>query len=231
MQRKIIDLPCSFGPLVADWVLNIRGRSAGEGITGVGQVAYGLKPRWEAALRLSGARRDQVMIWRAIRASMRGRINVLRVCLCDMYRPTLLKMGMSQSEWDVLNEVGTPHSDETLFSDDTGYDIDPVVSALTDLPAGTEFIAVDNNAITQAVEPGNFFSVNDYVYQITQKYVGAQIRFYFEPPLREAMLEGQDFNFRPHALMVFESDLEGRMPLQFGRFGETDINLLEWVNR
>lgn len=232
MDRNIIDLPCIFGPIVSDWVLNARGKSGGEGVTGTGQVVYGNQPRWEAALKLSGFTKERVLAWRAIRARMRGRVNVLRVCLCDLYRPTWGAIGLPAGDIDLLRGNGIPHDDDAYFSDDMGYEMEPVLLTAGTLAAGAETMAFASSAITAALQSGNWFSYDDWPYQVTGVDAGDdETTFTFEPPLRRAIPAGSEITLRPTALMVFETDLEGRMPLNLGKRGEADINLVEWVNR
>jgi len=109
MDRAIIDLPtCLFGPLSSDWIINPRGKSAGDDTTGGGQVVYGNQPRWETTLKLSGFGRDRTLAWRAIQSRMRGRVNVLRVPICDFYRASLSEVGILQSDTDLLKSGGIP---------------------------------------------------------------------------------------------------------------------------
>ena len=149
-----------------------------------------------------------------------------------MYRPTLQNMGLPSDDFAELIKKGIPHSDETPFDDGFGYDMIPTVVATVPVAAGADSIVLPSNAITDAIQPGNFFSVDDWPYQITQRFVsGGNITFYFEPILRRAIAAGDQIKFEATALMVFVEDLEGRMPLDMGKRGETDINLLEWVDR
>jgi hypothetical protein len=183
-------------------------------------------------LKLSGFTKDRVLAWRAIRASMRGRVNVLRVCLCDLYRPGWGTIGLPAADIELLRGNGIPYSDNAYFSDDMGYDMEPVLIAESELAAGSETMTFANSSITAALQAGNWFSYEDWPYQVTGVDAGEDITtFTFEPPLRRAIPADAEITLRPTALMVFESDLEGRMPLNLGRRGEADINLIEWVNR
>lgn len=233
MERKIIDLPCGlFGPLVSDWILNVRGRAANDGVTGTGQVIYGNQPRWEATLDLSGFGRDRVLAWRAIRAKMRGRVNILRVCVCDRWRPKYAEMGLSADDIALIG-TGIPHSDGAFFSDDTGYDYTPSVTASVTWVAGSESITVNTTPINDALKPGQWFSHDDWPYQVVGVSGTPTARTYtFEPPLRRAIPAGASITIgEATCLMAFQDDSQGRMPLQYGKHGTTQIQLLEWTNR
>lgn len=228
MQRRIIDLTCIFGPLVSDWHINVRGRSAGDGVTGAGQVIMGNQPRWEASLNLAGFTRDQVLTWRAIKASMRGRVNIVRVCVCDMYRPTFRQNGITPPPSN-----GIPHSDNALHSDNAGYSQEFTVRMTETILAGATEMTVDASNAADAMTAGQFFAHNDWLYQITGIYDagGGMTRYTFEPPLRRDIPAGDEIYSQATALMAFTEDLDGRLPLDLGKRGVASINLVEWVNR
>jgi hypothetical protein len=233
MDRAIIDLPCGlFGPLNDDWILNVRGRAAADGVTGVGQVIYGSQPRWEATLDLSGFGRDRVLSWRSIRAKMRGRINILRVCMCDRWRPKYSELGLSKSDIAMLTD-GIPHSDDVYFDTDVGYDYVPSVTTATDYDAGDETITVDATGINDALTAGQWFSCDDWPYQVTGISGTIIARTYeFEPPLRRDIPSGSTIIIgEATGLFAFIDDLQGRMPLELGKHGQAQIQLVEWTNR
>lgn len=229
VERKIINLPCDlFGPQVSDWILNVRGRAANDGVTGAGQVIYGNQPRWEATLKLAGVRRERVLTWRSIRAQMRGRLNILRVCVCDRWRPTNAQLGLPGS-----GSGGVPHSDGAFFSDGSGYVVAPTIIPSTNIIAGNETMTVNVSSVKDSIRPGHFFSHNDWLYQVTGVTGTLPVRtIAFEPPLRRTIMAGTSINVgEAYSLMAFVDDLQGRMPLQDGKRGETDISLVEWTNR
>ena len=232
MERAIIEMPCGlFGPLVNDPILNVRGRSAGEGVTGSGQVSYGNQPRWEINWDISGFGRDRVLAWRAIRARMRGRVNILRVCMCDRWRPTYQELGLSADDIALLRAAGVPHSDGTYFSDGTGYGYEPTMISLG-YEAGDETITIDATPINDALQPGQWFSHDDWPYQVTGIDGTAEARVYsFEPSLRRAIPAGDEITLDATALMAFVDDTQGRMPLDMGKHGAAQIQLVEWTNR
>lgn len=233
MQRIIIDLPDIFGPLLSDPVINVRGRSAGDAVQGSGQVVYGAQPRWEMTLQLWGGRRNQVMTWDAIRAKLRGRINVLRVPMRNAYRPTLRDLGLPDADALELScGPGGAHDDGTLFDDCTGYDIDPVLPVAAEIVAGAETMTLDAAPVGDALQPGHWFSHDDWPYKVTGIWEEDGLTTYaFEPPLRRAIPAGAEILLNATALMALEGDLDGRMPLQLGKRGEATINLVEWTNR
>ena len=229
MQRTIIDLPRMFGPLVSEWSINPMGVSAGEGVTGTGQVIYGQQPRWEASLTLSGFRPEQVRAWRVVKAKMRGRVNILRVPLCDMHRTSWRQLGITVPHPD----PGIPHSDGTLHSDGTGYARELYFFAPAALEPGDDSIVFDAGDVRGALIPGQWFSHDDWPYLVTGIFdeAGGLTRYTFEPPLRRAIPAGGIIKLAATALMAFTKDDEGKMSLDLGKRGTAVINLIEWTNR
>lgn len=238
MDRTIIDLPCGmFGPIVSDWILNVRGRAANDGVTGAGQVIYGNQPRWEATLDLSGFGRDRVLVWRSIRARMRGRVNVLRVCICDRWKPKYSELGLSNYDISLLQN-GIPHTvpgkGDVLFSSGVGYDYVPTYTMPIAVAAGSDHFHYNATSTNNALKPGQFFSVNDWPYQVVAPISGpaADRVIFFEPPLRRAIAIGDKMIIgEATGLFAFQDDMQGRMPLQLGKHGDTQIQLVEWINR
>lgn len=246
MERRIIDLSCSvFSPVVSDWFINFRGKSAGDGVTGAGQVIIGNQPRWEATLNIAGFKQHRVLSWRAFRAKMRGRINVVRVCVCDHWRPTLAQLGIPLEDILAMRGQGIPYAQELVegteesgdlnpyHSDGTGHAYAPNLVATDEYLAGAESLEINAAAINDTLLPGHFFSHDDWLYQITGVSGPVSARVYeFEPPLRRAIPEGAEISVgEATCLMAFIDDTQGRMPLQYGRSGDAQIQLVEWVNR
>lgn len=236
MDRAIIDMPCGmFGPLESDWYINVRGRAAaGEGTQGTGQVIYGNQPRWETSIDLSGFGRDRVLAWRAIRASMRGRVNILRICVCDMWRPTYRELGLPADSIALLRGNGVPHSNGVFFNTGVGYGYTPVIEVHSGFDAGAEEITVDATPINDALTAGHFFSHDDWLYQV--KGItgdGMTSRTYLiEPPLRRDIPANETIRMgKATALMAFADDQQGRMPLRYGKNGTANLQLMEWTNR
>lgn len=233
MNREIIDLPCGlFGPLVSDWILNVRGRAGNDSVTGNGQVVYGNAARWEATLDLSGFGRERQLAWAAIRAKLRGRVNLLRVCVCDRWRPKYSELGLSDEDIALIRGDGIPHSDDTLFSDGTGYGYAPTIVLEADIGAGSESITVDATSVNDALQPGHWFSIDDWLYQVSGMDGDMDDRtYYFEPALRRAATAGMEISLEASTIMAFQTDMEGRMARELGKHGNTQIQLVEWTNR
>lgn len=234
MNREIIDLPCGlFGPLMSDWIFNVRGKSASEGVTGNGQVVYGNAGRWEATLDLSGFGRERQLAWAAITSEMMGRVNLLRVCVCDRWRPKYSELGLSAADIALIRGDGIPHDDDAMFSDGIGYDYTPTVVVPTAYTAGVDQITVDAGSINDALTAGQWFSYDDWPYRVTGISGDQGERTYrFKPALRRAIPDGAEIIVgEATGIFAFQSDMEGRMPRELGKHGNTQIQLVEWTNR
>lgn len=232
MERTIVDFPCSlFGAIARDWIIDVRGRGGSEAVAGNGQVVYGGKPRWVATLDFNLIGRNRVLVWQALTAKMRGRVNLLRICACDPFQPTFAEMGLNAAQIAKINS-SIPHSDETLFDDDSGYSQGPVLAGVAAARGATSF-TVDATPVNDALQPGQMFSVDDYLYRVTGMSGTMPARTYqFEPPLRQAMLTTDTIDLRPHVIVAFDGDLEGRAKLgSGGKVGSASIAVTEWVNR
>jgi hypothetical protein len=227
MQRSIIDLPCGvLGAVVRNWHLDVRGRAASDSVDGSGQVVYGVQPRWMAELTIPVAGRERVLSFRALAAQLRGRVNLLRVCLCDPYAPTIRAMSGTAHD-------GLPYSDGTLHSDGTGFETVPVIALTAPLAEGVETIAFDATTVAGLVTAGQYVSIDDWLYMIRSlEGEGADSIMTIEPPLRRAALAGDEIRLKAQSIMALTSDAETQLSLaSAGRMGEAKLQLVEWLNR
>lgn len=228
MERAIIDFPCTlFGAITRDWMIDVRGKAGADNVNGNGQVVYGSQPRWVATLEFNLMKRNRVLVWQALIAKMRGRVNLLRVCVCDPFQPTDVEIG-----FEGVPSIGIPHSDESYFDDDVGYTQGPTLPGVS-AAIGATSITVDASPIGDALQPGHLFSINDWLYRVTGISGTESARVYeFEPPLRRAMLATDTIDLRPHVIVAFDGDAEGRAKLgAAGRNGTASLSITEWVNR
>jgi hypothetical protein len=225
VDRTIIDMPRAIAQTVNDWVINPRGRSAGDGVSGSGQVVYGAEPRWEAVIDFHAHPDFGLRVWRAIQAKLRGRVNVLRVPVLDAFHA-------ESTNIEALVTENISFSDGALFSDGSGFEQWPVMTALASLQAGASRIFLDAATVGNVLQAGMYFSVDDWLYVVTEvAVVGSLTRYTFEPPLRRDINTGDVINLRPAVLMAFVSDIEGRVTVRPNTLLTSSIALVEWTNR
>lgn len=233
MAREIIDLSCdTVGPVTSDWYLDARGRSAGETISGNGQVVYSGLARWTAKLDFSLFRKPQVLAWRAAMAKMRGRVNILRVCVCDGHGPSYSEFGISDADKRLFKSKGVPFDGDVYFEQGVGFSFNPSASVAADASAGATSIVTANDVYGASIQTGRYFSIDDWLYICIETSVSGNNRTVsFEPPLRRAVTTDDRLELRASALMAFQSDTDGRLALSMGRRGSTSLDLVEWITR
>lgn len=213
-----------------DPILVPNTRSGGLAINGVEQVIGPLTAIWKWRIVLPINTVGRARAWRAVNARLDGRFNYLRAKVCDRYRIGRRDIGAS------FNGTQVPHSDDTLFSDDTGYGLaQPSSPAQEDVARGSTTVRVLASDFSGAMTAGVFFSINDYLYVVTDWALAGDdeefVDITFKPPLRATVAAGDAVDFDAKSVWVLDTDDEGLMPLRLGRFGEVELNLTEALGR
>lgn len=199
-------------------------RSGGMGIDGTEQVLSPLSGRWEWRVAIPIRTEDQARQLRVLKSKMKGRFNYVRMATCDQYRITLKDVG------GTYPEPGIPHSDDTLFSDDTGYQNGVTSPIMSDAPAGSTQITIRASDLNGKMAEGVYFSIAEWLYLVEEFEVdGSNYIVTIQPPLREAATTSSEANFSGVALWSFVSDMTGDIDLQIGRFGVAALNFVEPV--
>lgn len=233
MDRQIIDLPPSkFGVVTSDWYIDTRGRSAGESLSGNGQVVYSGLARWTAKLAFGTLTNGQVLAWRAAMGKLRGRVNVLRVDVCDGLGPSLDELGLPAETQALARDRGIPFNGGAYFAEGVGFAYQPTAGLSAAAPAGSQSIQVIDDASGRSIIGGRYLSIDDWLYLCTEAYSSSGARtVVIEPPLRRTITTEDRVQLRARALMVFQSDVDGRLPLDMGRWGAPSLDLVEWITR
>jgi hypothetical protein len=210
-----------------DPILVPNTRSGGTAINGMEQVISPLTAIWQWRVVLPINTVGRARAWRATLAKLDGRFNYLRARVCDRYRLGRREVGATYSGTEV------PHSDDSLFSDDTGFALaqpsSPVQVAAARGASSVRVLAADFNG---AMTAGVFFSINDHLYVVTDwEEDGDDIALTFKPPLRAAVTVDDLVEFDARAVWVLDADDMGKMPLRLGRFGEVELTLTEALGR
>lgn len=204
-------------PKAPDWWLTGAAASSGRTQEGTSQTTNSSGgPRW--MLQLSGVwvrERAQVKAWRALEGLLDNGVTGIIVPFCDARHGPYAHTG------------GIPHSDGTLFYDDTGYASGAGQATFDQaaiLRATTVFL--DMNGAT--LEGGEHFTPAGYaaggprMHRIVRVkgVVGTVYQCEIRPPLRHAVADGADADFaNPRNLMKLASSDEMRLPLEGNRFG------------
>lgn len=151
---------------------------------------------------------SQKKMWRALSAWLEGRLNPIFVATYDTdTNPWPLVNGLPYTP----NGHGLPHSDETLFSDTTGYD-QPIIAATVNgnVSLGATSMVI-NLSYGEPLEPGQHFSVDDRLFRIKRitATVGALYTVTVWPPARQAITAGETAEFdRPRCKARLATDTE-----------------------
>lgn len=231
MDRNIIDFPsANFGPVLSDWHINVRGRSTDDSVDGSSQVIYGVTPRWEVKLDYTIAKRTNAMLWSSVMARMRGRTNIMRIRLCDRNRPTSKSIGVPGA--GQYSRTGIPHDDDTFFDDGVGYENTLQALVTEEVAAGSTRIPVNATMINDSLLPGNFISYDDWLYMIVGvEGSGEDTVYEIEMPLRTALAVNDPIDADASSLMVFVTDMEGRLVKTPNNRGQPSLQLVEWTRR
>ena len=223
----IIDLPSALRISDrSDPHLSPLNRSGGVAMNGEEQVIGTGASRWiwRAVLPIRDAASARALRW--VKSQLKGRINYLRVTVCDQYRIT-------------RREVGWLSSDGTMWDNDQPFDnnqpwaaLQPVSTLDASASEGATTIVIDADAVSDFMALGVFFSLDDWLYQVTDYSIsGDDMTLTFEPPLKADATSGAFVLFHPRSIWVLASDDEARLDLRNGRFGAVELNLVEAIGR
>lgn len=227
-MATVIDWPAVLKPArITLPVLEKNIASAGVSLTGQERFIATDAGRWVYGISVPLRSRSAVMAWRGLLAQTEGRQFLIRVPFCDcQYDPATLA-GIRHT----LAAGGTlTHSDDTTFSDGTGYAA-ALVTATVDEAAVEGATSISVTMPTGLVpESGHFFSDGDRAYQVKTATLtsGTSYDLTFRPRLRADIAEGAEVSFdRIHCLMRLADDVMQFTDLDLMRFGQLDLQFLE----
>lgn len=208
-------------------------RSGGMSINGFEQIVSPLSERWRWSVSVSITRPHHARGLRMFLTKARGRLNYVRVRVCDLYRTYRSEMGATPHHVDGQS---LPHSDDAYFSDGAGYRYATGTTLLTAAAsAGASSLVIDPGFVPI---PGTLFSINDWLYVITDvddpvdlDNPGTERTIHFRPGLREAAAIEDELNFDAVCLWQLATDEEGQATLSGGRRGVATLNFVEPVWR
>ena len=166
---------------------------------------------------------DQVREWRGIIAALQGGLVDVIISPFDCRQSPRID-GVPLFIEDI------PHSDESLFSDDSGYLQSSLIVILTE-----DHYLRDTHLTCQVVQAGPlrrgmYFSIDSRLYIITSPPVvdGDIVEFDFLPPLRADVSGGVSIELaRPVGTFRLASPETGRLPLRLGRLSSPSVELSE----
>jgi len=153
INRRIITIPPRFlREIEFNWDIDWRGQAPRARLNGTSEDVLSAFPMWVGSPVIS-LRREQILTWRAIRASAQGRANLYRVRMCD-------PLGRSGASSDL---DGIPFSTEEPFSNGLGFEYRPFCRAVGAVTRGSETMVLAGDA----PKVGQMISHDDWPYVVT----------------------------------------------------------------
>lgn len=212
----------ALSPRITNLRLVNRTRSAGESLTGFEQVAYSVTQRWALTLEFNNLKREAILPFRALVASLQGRANAVRVPIRDAWL------------WPEDGDLGiknVPARDDPWRERMDGTEVRDVAAAIT-ASVGQKTATVDLSSVRRAqsaILPGMYFGAGDDLHIIALdglSWAGSSATITFEPAIRR-IHNAAPFRFRPTLTCRLADDASGAHPLEWGRRTSPTLDLME----
>lgn len=204
---------------------NLRGPTAQSGFTQVVSNSAGI---WVATYdSIPVYKSSMVRMWRALDSEIGGQRETISLPIWDYPRAPGANDELGSN---LLGFGNLPHSDETLFDDNTGYQTaytNVNVSAAASVGATTVSLTKVSKTL---LEPGHRFSVNDRLYQIKRvtSQTNTAATVIVTPPLREALKVGDRAEFDyPRVLMRLTDDKAMQLDLNYNGYATPTLTFFE----
>lgn len=209
-------------------------RSGGGSISGAEQIVVSPTARWRARLSGPVVTENAVLSWRAFIGGMNGRAGTVLVPKFEHYGPRDANGKRLDEQHSVLYGDDGLFNENGLNFDLTGWgqDDSTVYATLAANAAlnATE-IVVDYAEGIDGIRPGQYLGIGQRLYlahSVWQEDVGDPTHIRFTPWLRAAASAGDTVIIdKPVCLMRFASDATGELELDFGRWGNGALDLVE----
>ena len=219
----IYDWPTKLlAPRISNLRLINRTRSAGASLTGFEQVSDPITQRWAFTIDFPNLRKDAILPFRALVASLKGRSNVVRVPIFDQFL------------WapdDAIGIANVPDRLDPWADYDDGEKISDVSATVT-VAQGVNALTVDLSNIdepSKVILAGQYFGIGDDLHVIGLNGVsfsGNVATVTFEPSTRRARTRAP-FKLRPTLLCRLANDESGAHPMQYGRITAPTLDMVE----
>lgn len=211
-------------PDAVSFIPNFRNSSGSSSLSGASQVVGSAAGLWNARLVDVALRNaEHVILWETIEILLEGRLNPILVPLMEGRRQPF-------APGSVGIGAGIPHSDDTFFSDDTGYwDPEIVANLPFDMPRGATSTSI--GIVTgRELRPRDYFSIGDRLYRIksVEDVSGSIYTVKFWPRAREAAPAGTIVEFdKPVCKMRLKTDTEMAIDKSLSKFASATIEFVE----
>jgi len=187
---------------------------------------------WRYGFRVDLRTPMQILSWRGILALSEGRVNAIRVPICDGLFDPSAQAGIRSSLIRAMRAGSNGYSDGSLHSDGSGF----AMSITLGTVAATRGPGMTSIRVTMAAglvpQPGHHFSDGDRLYRVKSATLvsGTTYDLGFLPRLRQTIAAGQEVKFdKLHCLMQIADDGFMRTDLRTLRYGEINIEFTEYA--
>ena len=221
-----LEWPMALWPKDATFHPDIPSKSGGLSTNGFEQVTVSPAGRWRARISVSAISEETVLAWRALIASMMGRVGTILVPKWELFGPA------DRNGRRFNSNSATPYDDHVSNWDLTGFgQAQELVAVLAnEVGRGSTQIVVSLNKI-EGPRPGQYFGIGRRLHLVQSAYQeeeGGLTTLRFWPPLRVAAPAFTPVILdKPVCLMRFAQDSTGELFLERGLHGEGTFELVE----
>jgi hypothetical protein len=198
--------------------------------TGYEQVTVSTAGRWKATLNVPVLTENAVLAARALSAQMQGRAGTILVPKWEMYG---VRNGNGRRfEQSATAQYENPSLGGELNFDGSAFGQEEPTHATLAASAALGATQITVNLLDgEGPRPGQYFGIGNRIHlasHVWQATPGAVTNIRFWPPLRSAAASGARVILdRPVCLMRFADDSVGELALDFGRWGNITLELVE----
>lgn len=224
--------PAILRPRVTSWWIDAASRTGGRSITGAEQVTVSDAGFWRCRMTFPAVREEWILSLRALVAGLDGRAGRVEVPVFDLFTPRDINgRRLSPEPTALLGEQDRA----PLLHDLAGLGQTPETHATLAAPAalGATRITLAAAPSWTVPRPGQYFGIGARLYLATRAFRANETAPWtvdFRPRLRAAALSGARVILdQPVSTMRLDADDAGRLELEFARFGEASLEMVEAV--
>jgi hypothetical protein len=223
-----IPFPPALWPVRIGFSLENASRSGGASITGAEQVVVSASSRWRASATFNLVGEWRVLSWRAFLASLDGRAGEFEIGPFDRFRP------------HDVNGRRLSNVPAAKIGDDLLFDLSALGQTETTHATLAANAALRATRVTLTAapswtvpRPGQYFGIGARLYIARAVYRATESDPWtvdFRPGLRTAATAGDRVILdRPVCTMRLASDDTGALDLEFARYGQATLEMVEAV--
>jgi hypothetical protein len=218
MSMSIIDWPASLVPRHIDIRPPSKTVGLNTSLSEFSQAVPAIRPPFGITMEFDWLHGSDILAYRALRAALEGRANLVRVPIFDMWH---------WANDTALGAGEAAHSDGSGFSDGALYLVDDLDGVAVSGVQGDRTITADFGDYGELLEAGLYFGLGDHCYIATQvSWEGTVATIRFSPSLRTDYTE-ELLRLKPVMICRLSDDNGGQMRLQNMRHGAPTLDLTE----